>query len=183
MSVPSTADLCEWYAFIVRPRHERHVSESLRTNGYVQFLPVNRVRRVWADRIKTVEFPLFPGYIFCESALKEIRRIISTPGIIDVIRSGNHPLPAQRSEIEDLQIALRNGLRMEASFAAKPIRGERIRIATGPLHGLSGMLVQFRGRAHLVLSVELLNRSILVELPFSSVQPARTSLGITTAQR
>jgi transcription antitermination factor NusG len=159
----------EWYAFRVRPRHEKMVSSSLRGKGYDEFLPLARSRRKWADRSKIVEMPLFPGYIFCGARRSDIGGIRSTPGIIDVIRAGAHPLPARREEVEGLRTAVDADLMMESCDFIEPPNGAQLRIVSGPLRGLQGLLVEVRGGQRLILSVELLRRSVVVELPATSV--------------
>jgi transcription antitermination factor NusG len=159
----------EWYGFRVRSRHEKVVSSSLRGKGYEEFLPLTRSRRRWADRSRLVELPLFPGYIFCVARRSDIGGIRSTPGILDVIRAGTQPLPARREEIENLQKATDAHLDMESCpFVETPAAGQ-LRIVSGPLKGLQGLLMEIRGAQRLILSVELLRRSVIVELPASSV--------------
>jgi hypothetical protein len=68
-STPGPAELNEWFAFRVRPRHEKQVSISLREKGFVEFLPLYKSKRQWADRTKVVEMPLFPGYILLHHAI------------------------------------------------------------------------------------------------------------------
>jgi transcription antitermination factor NusG len=159
----------DWYAFRVRPRHEKLVSMSLRGKGYEEFLPLTKSKRKWADRSPIIEMPLFPGYIFCDTERSEIGRIRCTQGIVDVIRAGSAPLPANRKEIEDLRRATEAELQLESWPYIDPSTAGRLTIISGPLSGLEGMLVQVRGKERLILSVDLLCRSVLVEVPLSSV--------------
>jgi transcription antitermination factor NusG len=163
------AEATDWYAFRVRSRHEKLVSSSLRGKGYEEFLPLSRSKRKWADRSKTIEMPLFPGYVFCETERSEIGKIRCTPGIIDVIRAGSTPIPANRSEVEGLRKATEAELPLESWPYIDPSTTGQVRITSGPLTGLDGVLVEVRGKERLILSVDLLRRSVLVELPFSSV--------------
>ena len=164
-----TAEARDWYAFRVRSRHEKLVSTSLRGKGYEEYLPLSRSKRKWADRSKTVEMPLFPGYVFCDTERSEIGKIRCTPGIIDVIRAGSAPLPANRWEIEGLLKATEADLPLESWPYIDPSTTGHVRITSGPLTGLDGVLIEVRGKERLILSVDLLRRSVLVELPFSSV--------------
>jgi len=165
-----TAESRDWYAFRVRPRHEKLVSMSLRGKGYEEFLPLAKSKRRWADRSPIIDMPLFPGYIFCDIERSEIGRIRCTHGVVDVIRAGSAPLPANRSEIEGLRKATEAEIQLESWPYIDPSTTGRLRIVSGPLSGLEGMLVQVRGKERLVLSVDLLCRSVLVELPPSSVE-------------
>ncbi len=165
----NAAESLQWYAFRVRSRHEKQVSFSLREKGYRECLPLTRSRHRWADRFAIVELPLFPGYIFCETTRTEIGRIRCTAGIIDVIRAGSTPLAAERSEIESLRKAVQRDLQMENWPYVKPEPRSRMTVMAGPLSGFEGMLVEVKGTEKLVLSIDLLQRSVLVELPASSV--------------
>jgi transcription antitermination factor NusG len=158
-----------WYAFRVRSRHEKLVSASLRGKGYEEFLPLSKSNRKWADRSKTIELPLFPGYVFCDTERSEIGKVRCTPGIIDVIRAGSQPLPANRWEIEGLRKATEADLPLESWPYIDPSTTGRVRIISGPLTGLDGVLIEVRGKERLILSVDMLRRSVLVELPLTAV--------------
>jgi transcription antitermination factor NusG len=135
-----------------------------------EFLPLISTRNRWADRIKTIERPLFPGYIFCEVERHHVSSIRSTPGIFDVVRAGSSPLPARREEVESLLNAVRHDLPIEPCNLEGLCGGEWLRIAAGPLSGLCGTLLRFRGAERLLISIELLHRQVLVELPAASVE-------------
>jgi transcription antitermination factor NusG len=168
--MPLAEDSRDWYAFRVRPRHEKLVSVSLRGKGYEEFLPLVKSKRKWADRSPIIEMPLFPGYIFCDTARTEIGRIRCTQGVVDVIRAGSSPAPANRMEIEGLRKATEAQVQLESLPYIDPSTAKRLRIISGPLSGLDGMLTQVRGKERLILSVELLCRSVLVEVPLSAVE-------------
>lgn len=159
----------DWYAFRVRPRHEKLVSTSLRSKGYEEFLPITRSKRKWADRSTVIEMPLFPGYIFCDTKRSEIGRIRCTHGILDVIRAGSSPQAARRWEIEGLRKAMEAEVQLESWPYIDPSTTKRLLIMSGPLSGLDGTLVQVRGKERLILSVDMLCRSVLVEVPVSCV--------------
>jgi transcription antitermination factor NusG len=163
----------EWYAFRVRPRHEKSVSRLLRSRSCNEFLPLLKARTRWADRIATVERPLFPGYIFCELERHDVGSIRLTPGIFDVVRAGSSPLPARRDEVESLLHAVRNDLPIVACNLESFCGGEWIRIVAGPLSGICGTLVKVSGEHRLLISIELLHRQVLVELPAASIEFAR----------
>jgi transcription antitermination factor NusG len=135
------------------------------------------------DRVKVVDMPLFPGYIFCRSNERDIGRIRSTVGIIDVVRAGSSPAPVRTEEIESLCQAVRHELPMESYPTPDDLSGRYVRITSGPLSGMSGVLTDVRGRQRMVLSVDLLRRSVLVELPAACVDvlscdPAIRACGI-----
>jgi transcriptional antiterminator RfaH len=163
----------DWYAFRVRPRHEKAVATQLRAKCFNEFLPLLKTRTRWADRVTTVERPLFPGYIFCEVERHHVSAVRSTPGVFDVVRAGSSPLPARRDEVESLLNAVRHQLPMEPCNFDGFAGGEWLRILSGPLTGLCGTLIKVRGEQRLLISIELLHRQVLVELPAASVELAQ----------
>jgi len=111
---PGSNESNEWFAFRVRPRHEKQVSIALREKGFTEFLPLYKSKRQWADRTKVVEMPLFPGYIFCSTSRSLIVPVLMTSGVIDVVRAGTNPLPADKAEIEALQQTVSVDVPLEA---------------------------------------------------------------------
>jgi transcription antitermination factor NusG len=169
--IPGAAESNEWFAFRVRPRHEKQVSIALREKGFTDFLPLYKSRRQWADRIKVVEMPLFPGYIFCSTNRSSIMPVLMISGVIDVIRAGAHPLPADRAEIEALQKTVSVDVPLEEWPYTEPGESGSFSILRGPLTGLTGILVEVRHSQRLILSVNLLRRSVLVEVHPDWVAP------------
>jgi transcription antitermination factor NusG len=158
-----------WFALRVRPRHDKSVSMTLRNNGFEECLPLYRARHKWADRFKTVELPLFPGYVFCRFNPLRLVPILNTPGVMDVVRAGRTLLPVEDREIGDLQALAKSGLNSQPWSYLQV--GQRVRIEGGPLFGLEGFLVEIRKSPRLVLSVNLLQRSVLVEIDNDWVSP------------
>lgn len=161
-----------WFALQVRTRHESGVARFLEGKGYDSFLPQYTCRKRWSDRIKEVESPLFPGYVFCRFDPQDRLPILKTPGVIQVVGYNRLPVPIENSEIQAIQALVTSGLPHRPwPFLAL---GERVRIETGPLKGYEGLLVDFKGNHRLVLSVGLLHRSVAVEIDSSSVQSLRS---------
>ena len=173
-----------WYAFSVKSRHEKKVETLLTSRMFSAFLPLYSTRHKWADRYQTVQLPLFPGYVFCRSALASIPAIIETPGVVDVLRVGPAPAPVRDDEIEALQRVVRSRLMTEPWPSL--VAGERVLMVDGPLHGLSGFLVEIKNTSRLVLSVGVLQRSVLIQIDrdwMARYQPAeriRDLLGART---
>jgi transcription antitermination factor NusG len=169
--IPGPTELNEWFAFRVRPRHEKQVSIALREKGLTEFLPLYKSRRQWADRTKVVEMPLFPGYIFCSTQPSSIMAVLKTSGVVDGVRAGTHPLPADQAEIEALQKTVRVNVPLEAWPFTEAGASGSFSILRGPLSGLTGILVEVRHAQRLILSVNLLRRSVLVEVHPDWVSP------------
>jgi transcription antitermination factor NusG len=132
-------------------------------------LPCYKSRRRWSDRFKEIVLPLFPGYVFCQLDLSNRLPIVTTPGVNSIVGAGNIPTPIDEAEIRAIQAVVDSGHR-SAPWPFLRI-GQRVTVNSGPLCGLEGILVDFRRRSHLVLSVTLLQRSIAVQVESGSVMP------------
>jgi len=159
----------QWFALMVKPRHEKAVDAALRSKGIESLLPLYSERRQWADRKTTVSLPLFPGYVFSRFATGCRSRVLSTPGLFDVVRCGRDPAPIPNGEIAALELAIRSGRSLEP-WPHLAI-GEMVEMDAGPLLGLTGKVLEIKNSARLVLSVNLLNRSILVEIEREWIRP------------
>jgi transcription antitermination factor NusG len=146
----------------VRTRNEAGVAEQLDRQGYKQFLPLYKVRKRWSDRIKEVNAPLFPGYLFCRFNPQDRLPILKTPGVMQIVGFKNGPVAVDESEIHALQTIVAAGTPHQPwPFLTA---GERVRIESGPLLGLEGILTEVRRSHRLVISVTLLQRSVAVEI-------------------
>ncbi len=158
-----------WFALRVRSRYENTVATFLGGKGYEWFLPLYKSRRRWSDRIKEIELPLFPGYVFCRFDLQHRLPILTTPGVVTVVGIGKRPIPIDDGEIAAIQAAVRSEL-PSRPWPFLEI-GQRVRVEYGPLCGLEGILLDFKGHHRLILSVILLQRSVAVEVDGAWVIP------------
>lgn len=158
-----------WYALHVRPRYEKAIASTLLSKGYEGFLPLYRQKNRWSDRIKEIHLPLFPGYLFCRFDINKRLPILVTPGVIRVVGIGKTIYPVDDSEINALQAIVSSGL------AAQPWSyyniGQKVRIESGSLSGVEGILIAIKGSSRLVVSVTLLQRSVAVEIDKARVNP------------
>jgi transcription antitermination factor NusG len=154
----------EWFAVRTRPRHEKVVTSQLDTTGFETFLPLNRQMRAWSDRRKLVDFPLFPGYVFVRTSLASQNRVrvFQVRGVIGFVGPNNQatPIPAQQIE------AVRSLLEMQTDCRPHPYlnTGQRVRIRSGALQGLEGILVRIVSDHSMVVSVDLIHRSVAIRL-------------------
>jgi transcription antitermination factor NusG len=158
-----------WYAVRVRPRWEKIVAEALEGKQYEGFLPLYRKRSQWSDRVKDIDLPLFPGYVFLRGCLEGRPLLVTTPGVIDILRFGNAPAMIADEEIEAVKAVLRAGAYAEPWRYVR--EGERVRIQRGSLAGIEGVLVHVKNDSRLVLSVDALCRSVAVEIDRDWVVP------------
>lgn len=173
--VPEQTTVFPWFAVQVWARHEARVAEHLKGKGYRWFLPLYKCRKRWSDRVKVVDAPLFPGYLFCRFNPESRLRILTTPGVIQIVGNNGSPAPIDETEIEAIQTVVTSGLPSEPwPFLAV---GHRVRIESGPLCDLEGTVVMHKGHHRLVLSVKLLQRSVAVEIDSASVSPLHYAVG------
>src|SRR5271168_171939 len=157
-----TPDLFPWFALQVRTRYEAGVADQLSRQGYDRFLPRYKLRKRWSDRIKEADAALFPGYLFCRFDPHDRLPILKTPGVIQIVGFSNGPAVVDESEIRSIQSVVAAGVPHQPwPFLGS---GDRVRIESGPLLGLEGILTEVRRSHRLVLSVTLLQRSLAVEI-------------------
>lgn len=151
-------------------RRECLVHEFLLAKGYESFLPLYKCRRQWSDRIKDLELPLFPGYLFCRFNLYHRLPILQTPGILCIVGIGKSPVPISEGEISAVRSVV------EARLPAQPWpflqTGQTVRLRCGPLAGLDGIVVQLKSSCRLVVSIKLLQRSVAAEIDSAWVERA-----------
>ena len=165
-----------WYAIRVQSKFENLASATLRGKGYEEFLPLYRSRRRWSDRVKELDLPLFPGYLFCRFDVNSRLPILTTPGVVSIIGAGKTPVAVSDDEIAAVQAVVRSGL------PAMPwpclTVGSRILIERGPLTGLEGIALDVNRKYRLIVSVALLQRSVAVEIDREWARPILPGTGL-----
>jgi transcription antitermination factor NusG len=130
--------------------------------GVEDFLPLYRSRRKWSDRQKSLDLPLFPGYVFCRLDPRFRLPVLTIPGVLHFVGIGKNPVPVEDSEIAAIQTAVRSGLGAEPCDFLE--LGERVRIDAGPLAGIEGIFEGASKRHRLIVSVTLLKRSVAIAI-------------------
>ncbi len=170
------SDGLRWYALQIRSRWESNAAEILNGKGLETLLPLYTTKRKWSDRMKVVEAPLFPGYVFCRFDVHNRLPVLITPGVLSVVGLGKTPVAVDDAEILSIQAAIGSGIHLEPwPYLAI---GERVRIQDDVLDGMEGILTSFKGSDRVVISVTLLRRSVALEIDRSRVKPldaARTA--------
>lgn len=151
-----------WFAVLVRTGREKTANLLLENSGYECFLPVSKSTRRWSDRTKVIEVPLFPGYLFCRMNPHNRLTVLMTPGVMQIVGVGKTPIPVEEEEVAAIQRVQKSGL----SAMPWPYMqiGNVAQILDGPLRGLTGIVVKIKSGMKLVLSVNLLQRSVAVEV-------------------
>jgi transcription antitermination factor NusG len=162
----------QWYALRVRSRCEKVVQLALQGKGYAEFLPLYRKASRWSDRVRQIEQPLFPGYVFGYFDVNHRLPILTISGVTQIVGKGNAPEPVADGELEAVKRFIASG------FPVEPLpfleEGEPVVVETGALAGLEGILLRIKGHDSLVISVGLLQRSVAVEVDRNSVRPIRS---------
>lgn len=150
-----------WFAIQVRPRHELAVARALRDKGYEEFVPLSRQARTWSDRKQIIESPLFSCYVFCRFVAEVRAPIVTTPGVVRVVGSRQGPIPVDPDEIASIRRVAQAGLATQPHPYLPA--GIKVVMSNGPLAGVEGIVTGSRNQ-HLILSINLLQRSISVSL-------------------
>jgi len=167
----TAADSSGWYALTVRHQHERQAERALKYQGWETLVPVYRQRTRWSDRMKEVEWPLFSGYVLCHFPLDQRIRVLDTPGVAKIVGFGGVPAAIEAREIEEIRRVVASQLPVWPWPYLKA--GDRVRVESGPLRGIEGTLLKSPGSLRLVIGVELLQRSLAVEVDPDMVVPVK----------
>ena len=163
MNLENPYDIQEqWFALRVKSNCEKIVALAAQSKGFQGFLPVYESRRRWSDRVKSIEFPLFPGYVFCRLNPQRRLPLLTIPGALHLVGIGKMPVAIEDAEIDAIQAAVQSGLSVEP-WPYLEI-GQRVQLDDGPLAGLEGILVGTSKDHRLVVSVTLLKRSVSVAI-------------------
>jgi len=157
-----------WYALYTCPRHEKRVAEQIGQRSISCFLPLYRSVRRWKDRRRELELALFPGYVFVRINLNDRLRVLQLPGAVRFVGFSGQPLPLPEGEVESLMKGLEGGVCAEPHPYLTV--GRRVLIAYGPLAGMRGILVRRKDRLRVILSVDLIMRSVAVEVDEANIE-------------
>jgi len=158
-----------WYAAYTCANHEKRVREQLEQRSLESYLPVYEAVRRWKDRRMRLQLPLFPGYVFVRMALVDRLRVLQVPSVVHLVGFNGHLAALPDAEIEGLKNGLAGGVRADPHPFLTA--GRRVRIKAGPLEGREGILLRRKGSLRVVLSIELIQRSIVVDVDVADVQP------------
>jgi len=157
-----------WYAISVRPRHEKLVKRHLECRGLNCFVPVYRSVRRWKDRRKELDMVLFHGYVFVALSGGDRLRVLQAPGVLRFVTFQGQPAALPESEIRALQSSMSAGLRPRPHpYLCK---GRKVRVKGGPLADAEGIMVRRKEGFRLVLSIELIMRSVMLEIDEADVE-------------
>ena len=157
-----------WYAIYTKHQHEKSVSELLSRKKFEVLLPLYTTVHRWRDRNKKLQLPLFPCYLFVRTDLSRKLDILQTPGVFFMVDSGGRAFPVPDKEID----AIKKIAQHPSKAGPHPYwkTGDRVRICSGPLAGVEGILIRSKGQFRVILTVELLRQSVAIEVDLSDVE-------------
>lgn len=152
----------KWYAIYTRPRHEKKVYDLLIEKKQEVFLPMIERVRLWKDRKKKVDMPLFPSYIFVNFDYKYRFDILKTHGVVKIVNFKGEPASVPDWQIESLRTMLEHPETLRTENYIKP--GDTIEITEGPFKGMRGMVKRIKGESRLVVTIDGILQSVSVEI-------------------
>ena len=158
-----------WYAAYTCANHEKRVAQQLRIRDVEHFLPLYCSVRRWKDRRVTLDLPLFPGYVFVHIALRDRLQVQTVAGVARFVGFDSTPAVLPDDEINSLRASLGSGALAEPHPYIVP--GRQVRVVRGPLAGLDGVLLRRKGAVRLVISIELIHRSVAMDVDAVDVEP------------
>jgi transcription antitermination factor NusG len=159
-----------WYVLYTCVHHEKKVADQITRRNFSCFLPVYRSVRRWKDRRKQLEFALFPGYVFVCMSLQHKLRVLDVPGVVNLVSFNGKPAPLPAEEIENLRDRLSRDLKVEPHPYLRT--GRRVRVRSGALEGLEGIVVRRKESCRIVFSIDLIQRSLAIEVDEADLEAA-----------
>ena len=164
---PAVEPVLAWFALKVRSNFEKKSADILREKGYEEFAPSYRSRRYWSDRVKVIDQPLFPGYVFCRFDPKHFLPVLQTAGVVQVVGFGGKLTPVDDLELASLRTLINSSVPLfQRAFLQL---GRKVLIKRGTLAGVEGILEEVRKGFRIVVSISLLQRSVTAEIDASWV--------------
>jgi transcription antitermination factor NusG len=159
-----------WYAAYTRANHERRVADQLTERGVEHYLPQYESVRKWKDRKVRLQMPLFPGYVFVHLALQKRLNVLQVPGVACLVGFAGKPVAVPEEEFARIRGFLKQGLRAEPHpyFTS----GRRVRVRSGPLEGMEGIVLRRKNGCRLVVSLELIQRAMAVDVDLADIDAA-----------
>jgi transcriptional antiterminator RfaH len=160
-----------WYAACTLARCEKQVKRFLDMEAIENYLPIQRRLKQWSDRKKWVEEPLIRSYIFVRVKANQIHHVLQIQGIWRVVRFNNVYAPIPDKQIDMLKSLLASGAEIEViEDTIDILPGDPVRVKAGPMMGLSGSLVEHRGKRVVLVQLHHIGRSLLVHFPKAYIE-------------
>jgi transcription antitermination factor NusG len=160
-----------WYALYTRARHEKVVDRLLRARGVQSFLPLHRVLSQWKDRRKWIRIPLFPGYLFARLHKQDLWRAEDVRGVVSIVGNREGPTPVPENQVDAVRRMLEKDVPIYPLPYVQDIKaGQRVRVLSGPLIGVEGVVAKDGKKHRLVVSLHLLGRSVATYIDAEAIE-------------
>ena len=160
----------KWYAAYTSANHEKRVAEQLERRSVENFLPLYESVRKWADRRVRLHLPLFPGYVFVRMVARDRLKVLQIPGVAHLVGFGGRLTPVPEEDMQAIRACLAGPNRVQPHRYLKS--GQRVRVLNGPLTGVTGIVVRQKKQTRFVISFDLLQRAVAVEIDAAELGPA-----------
>lgn len=169
--LPVEYTVSRWYAAYTSANHEKLVAKQLSARKVEHFLPLYSSVRRWKDRRVQLELPLFPGYVFVHLALRDRLKVLQVPGVAHLVGFGGTPTSLPEEEMESLRGGLANGVKAQPHPFLRV--GRKVRVKSGPMAGLTGILLKRKNGLRVVISIDMIQRSVAVHTDAADVEAVR----------
>ncbi len=158
-----------WYVLRIRSRFEKKTLEVLSNMRISAYLPIKKSKKQWSDRLKVVEEPLFPGYLFVQYQEKDRYSILNLPGVVNFVSFGGNYATVRSKQIQLIEATLRNENTVEV-VDMNLYPGQKVRISSGIFKGIEAVLVHHNGKGKLLLEVAVIGKGVLLEIGRTKIE-------------
>lgn len=167
--LPASFVELRWYAVYTCANHEKRVVMQLADRGIEHYLPLYECARKWRDREVRLQLPLFPGYIFAHFALQDRLHLLQLPGVVRLVGFNGQATSVADGEVAQIRAFLSHGYRAEPYPFLRT--GKRVRVVSGPLQGIAGVIVRRKNRSRFVVTIESIQHSMAIEIDHRDLGP------------
>lgn len=158
-----------WYVLQTRSRFEKKCFEQLSLLGITVFLPMQKIKRKWSDRIKEIETPLFSGYLFIKFDEKDRYKILNTYGVVRFVSFSGIYATLSENQIETIRKIEKSETSLDV-IDIKLFNGQEVLINSGPFKGVEAKIVHHNGKGKLLLSIETIGQGVLLEIGRTKIE-------------
>lgn len=158
----------EWYAFYTRPKLEKRISQDICDMSFEHYLPLHTVLRKWSDRIKKMEVPMFPNYVFVKLNEKEKYKVLSVNGVIKIVSCQGRPVSVRETEIEKIRKI--ETIKNDITFEEFNCLGEKVIVTKGVFIGYEGELIRRLKGQRLLIKLPTINVAVSINIGMDAVR-------------
>ncbi len=172
-----------WYAVYTKTNREKKIVTSLSEQNITCYLPLQKSLRIWSDRKKWIEEPLFKSYVFIKVSYKEFFDVLSVPGVICYVSFGGKAQPIPEKQIEDIKIFVEQD-KTEVSITKESIApGTKAEVLYGPLKGVQGEIIKFNGKFRILIRIPMMGYSLHANIAKDEIRVIEPQKNIVTPQK